>query len=168
MPQNLELKIKLNSFEKIQNILQNIGAEFKGELNQKDIYYKVKSGLLKLRIENGKENLIFYNRDENASDRFSDYELLEISSKNGENFLKKFLEVEAEVEKKRLLYLYDNTRIHLDEVKLLGKYLELETLVLKDINDAKLRFEKIVDLLELEFSEQIKTSYRHLVENKLK
>ena len=55
-----------------------------------------------------------------------------------------FLKVEAVVEKKRLLYMYDNTRIHLDEVKGLGKFLELETLVLSGLKDAKNRFNKII------------------------
>ena len=38
MPQNLELKIKLESFSEIKKRLKKIGADFKATLNQKDIY----------------------------------------------------------------------------------------------------------------------------------
>jgi len=46
---------------------------------------------------------------------------------------------------------------------LLIKFLELETLVLKGKVEAKLRFEKIIKLLELDISKQIKKSYRDLL-----
>ena len=163
MPVNLELKIKLNDNKYIKSILNKIGAEFKGILNQKDVYYKVPEGLLKLRIENKSESLIFYNRDEKNKNRWSDFDYLMLNENKAENFLKRFLEVEVTVEKKRELFLYDDTRIHIDKVKQLGNFLELETLVIDDESDAIKRFNGIVELLEIKDTVGIRKSYRDLL-----
>jgi predicted adenylyl cyclase CyaB len=163
MPQNLEVKIKLESFRDIKKVLNKIGADFTATLNQKDIYYKNSGGLLKLRIEKGIESLIHYNRDENSKNRWSNYKLLKFSAGNAEEFFRQIFEVETVVEKKRLLYMYNNTRIHLDNIKHLGNYLELETLVLNGQADAKKRFKEIADLLNLDLKNQIKKSNRDLM-----
>lgn len=172
MPRNLELKIKLKSFSQIKKILNQIGAEFTAVLNQKDIYYKNKNGLLKLRIENPAtariESLIKYRRNENSKHRWSDYNLIKFREGNAEKFLADFLEIETIVNKKRLLYMYDNTRIHLDKIKSLGNYLELETLVLNGQADAKRRFAKIVSFLKLDLKNQVKKSNRDLMLEKKK
>lgn len=162
MATNLELKIKVKDFKPILSNLKKIKAIKVKVLNQKDIYYKNKSGLRKLRIENGEESFIQYKRDEKGKDRFSNYEVLSISSRNGEKFFDNMFKREVTVEKLRTLYMYDNTRIHLDEVKGLGKFLELETLVINGKQDAKRRFEHIMDSLELRNFKEIKKSYRDL------
>ena len=64
MPHNLELKIKVDSHTKLINLLKKIEAEYKGMLIQKDVYFKVRKGLLKLRVERGTYTLIKYLRDE--------------------------------------------------------------------------------------------------------
>lgn len=168
MPRNLELKIKFKSFDGVKKKLNQIGAEFTASLNQKDVYYKNKKGLLKLRIENGAESLIKYKRNENSKDRWSDYSLLKFREGNAEKFLAELFEIETVVYKKRLLYMYDNTRIHLDKIKGLGNYLELETLVLRGQQNAKKRFDKIVSLLQLDLKNQVKKSNRDLMLEKQK
>jgi adenylate cyclase, class 2 len=166
MPKNLELKVPYKSFSKIENFLQKINADFRGELIQKDIYYQTGNGLLKLRIENGEQSLIKYIRDETGKDRWSDFRVIRFSGGDAESFLRDIFNVETVVEKKRLLHIYDNTRIHLDEVKGLGKFLELETLVLNGLEDAKKRFDDIIVKLELDLKNQIKKSYKILIEEK--
>jgi len=162
---NLELKIKIESFRKFENILKKNRAEYKGILKQKDIYYKFKHGLLKLRIENGTYTLIKYFRDEHNK-RWSNYELLELKGKHPEKYLNEILTQEVVVEKSRKLYLYNNTRIHLDEVKNLGKFLELETLLISDRKDATKRFNEIKLLLGIENVEEIRKSYKNLLMKK--
>ncbi len=163
MPSNLEIKIPLNNFDDVLKRIKQNDCEFKAELNQKDVYYKINEKLLKLRIENGTCSLIKYLRDENAKDRFSNYEVLNISNPNAEEFFNDIFENYAVVEKKRILYLYDNTRIHLDEVKNLGMFLELETLVIAGKVDAIKRFNNVVSFLNLDVSTQIKASYKDLI-----
>lgn len=162
MPLNLELKIKVNSHSQIESTLKKNGAEFRGILKQKDVYYKTKSGLLKLRVEGKSFTLIKYLRDEKGK-RWSNYELLDLRGKNPEKYLESFLNIEAVVEKKRKLYLYDNTRVHLDEVKGLGKFLELETLLVAGKSDATRRFDFVKQMLGIENHEQIRKSYRNLI-----
>ena len=166
MPTNLELKIGVTSHQSIKKILLQIGAENKGMLNQKDVYYSVPNGLLKLRIENGNESLIVYNRNENDKSRWSDFEVLKFINGKGEKFFSKLFDVEIIVKKERELFYYDDTRIHLDTVNYLGKFLELETLVINGKADAKKRFAKIIRLLKLDESKQIRKSYRDLLMNK--
>ena len=163
MPTNLELKIKLNSFNQVEKYLKEINATHTATLNQKDVYYKSNSGLLKLRIENGNQSIIKYVRDEKSKNRFSNFEVLYFSSGNAEKFFGELLKVETVVQKKRILYMYNNTRVHLDRVKNLGYFMELETLVLFGKNDAKKRFDGIVNLLHLHDYLQIKKSYRDLI-----
>jgi len=163
MPINLELKIKLDSFTEIKSLLKKINAEQIGLLRQKDIYYKSSSGLLKLRVENGGQSIIKYLRDEKSKDRFSNFEVIHFKDGEGEKFFNDLLKIEAVVEKKRLLFMFNNTRVHLDSVKNLGNFLELETLVLFGKLDAQKRFKEINSLLKLEKYQQIKMSYRDLI-----
>jgi len=162
MPLNLELKVKVESHTKLINVLRRINAEKKGILRQKDVYYKTKNGLLKLRVEGNTFTLIKYLRDEKGK-RWSNYELLRLEGKNPEKYLKNIFNIETIVEKKRILYLYKNTRIHLDEVKGLGKFLELETLLVSTRRDVEERFREIIKLLGLDLSKQIRKSYKLLM-----
>ena len=168
MPVNLELKVKIDSHNDVKRILKNIKAEFIKTLDQKDIYYKTGNGLLKLRIENGKQSIIKYLRNEKEKDRFSNYEVLHFSSGDPEKFFKDLFLIETVVEKKRNLFMYDNTRVHLDDVKGLGTFLELETLVINGKVDAKKRFKTIVGLLKLSKYNEIRKSYRDLMMGKNK
>lgn len=165
MPHNLELKIKVDSHVKLINLLKKMEAEYKGILVQKDIYFKVKKGLLKLRVERGTFTLIKYFRDEKGK-RWSNYELLKLNGKNPEKYFRDIFEIAAVVMKKRKLFLHDNTRIHLDDVKGLGKFLELETLLVGNRHDAQKRFTKTVRLLKLDLSKQIRSSYKTLLTGK--
>ena len=166
MALNLEIKVKLQSPEKSLTVLKDLNAEFVKEIYQKDVYYKIPGSLLKLRIEDDGESIIKYLRDEVNPDRFSDYEVVYFKSTGNEKFFSSIFEVETIVEKKRLLYLYDNTRVHLDTVKDLGTFMEFETLVLNGKEDAKKRFSFLIDKFAVNTGEQIKGSYRDLKLNK--
>ncbi len=168
MPINLELKLRLLDPDEVMNKIKVINAEFKGELNQTDVYYKIPNGLLKLRLENGTQTLIKYVRNERSGDRWSDYHLISLENNDAREYLKDILEEETVVEKQRLLYLYDNTRIHLDTVKRLGSFLELETLVINGKDDAGRRFDNVVDLLTLDKGNELRKSYRDLMLEQVK
>lgn len=166
MAVNLELKIKLSSHKKIIANLKKIKAGYAGLLKQKDTYYVVKKGLLKLRSVNGKFEMIKYLRDEKGKKRWSDYEVIRMEGKNPEKYFSDLFKIDLIVEKKRMLYLYKGTRVHLDTVKNLGLFLELETVVDKGLKDAEKRFNEIVKLLGLDLTKQIKASYKNLIEEK--
>ena len=163
MPVNLELKCKVDSHQIFRRVLKKSNAEYKGVIEQKDIYFKNKNALLKLRLKKNGNELIKYNRDESGKKRWSDYEILNVSGKDPEKYFCSLFEVETIVEKKRELWIYKNTRIHLDEVKNLGLFLELETLVLNGKKDAERRFNSIISLLKISAKDQILASYRDLM-----
>ncbi len=165
MPFNLEFKTKVDSHAKFISVLKKSGAEYKGALKQKDVYFKVKKGFLKLRVEKGTTTLIKYLRNEKGK-RWSNFELLRLEGENPEKYLRDILNVEIVVEKKRKLYLFKNTRIHLDDVLGLGKFLELETLLMKDRKDASIRFEEMIEILELDRTKEIKASYKNLMKKR--
>lgn len=162
MPVNLELKIKTESHRNILHKLRLINAEEKKTLVQKDIYFKVSNGLLKLRIENGNYFLIKYLRDEKRK-RWSNYEILELKGKNPEKYLADIFQTEVIVEKKRRLFIYKDTRIHIDKVKGLGLFLELETVVTKNKKYAEKQFIEVINFLGLDLSSQIRKSYKNLL-----
>jgi predicted adenylyl cyclase CyaB len=166
MAQNLELKIETDSNDKLKSKLYKLKIKLTEILRQKDIYYVWKKGLLKLRCVNGSYQLIKYIRDESGSDRWSDYEILQLEGKDVERYLAEVLSVEAVVEKVRELYIYKNTRIHLDAVKKLGEFLELETVVNGKQSEAQAEFNEVVEMLKLNLFEPIRCSYRDLILNK--
>jgi len=133
---------------------------------QIDVYYKVTQGRLKLRIINNKRgNLIFYERKEKTSKRISNYFISETKSfKELDKILRSQFEVLAIVHKQRDIFLENNTRIHLDTVKGLGKFLEIEV-VYKDIVKAKKQMEQLIASLGLNEEDFIKESYSDLLIN---
>ena len=163
MPSNIEIKIKIPSFRKYQNILKSLGLKPKALLNQKDVYYEAKKGLLKLRTENGRDSLIKYLRDEKSKERVSNYDVLKISANSAEEFFNDIFMIKAVVEKKRILYLYKNTRIHFDKIKELGNFIELESVVVKDKKSAIKEFDEVVKLLGLDIRKQLRKSNLDLI-----
>lgn len=166
MPKNLEIKIKVNSLKKLKDKLKQKRIGLKKILIQKDVYCSVNKGLLKLRIENGEKSLIYYKRDEKSKKRWSDYQLIKFAEGDIEKFYKNIFSTEITVSKVRELYIYKNTRIHLDKVKGLGSFIELETLVIDDLRNAENRFNEMVEILELDTKSQIRASYRDLLLDK--
>lgn len=167
MAQNLELKIKLDSPELVESILGKNKVQLSELLKQKDIYYSIENGLLKLRVEGDKYYLIKYLRNESGTNRWSNYEIIQLTNGKVEKFLSDIFTVETTVTKTRKLYWLLNTRIHIDEVENLGNFLELETIVEGNQKDAKNRFDKVVELLNIDLSRQIKCSYRDLLLEKM-
>lgn len=161
---NLELKIKTQSTDELVKKIKSNGGKFIELLPQKDTYYKFDKGLLKLRKVKEEFQLVKYNRNEKEGERWSDYSLLFIKGEDVEGYLKDLFEIETIVEKERNLYIYKNTRIHLDSVTNLGQFLELETVV-KNITkeEAKIEFDEVVKFLGLDLQTQIKKSYRDLM-----
>lgn len=167
MPTNLELKIRLKNPGKVYKKITELNARSIGELDQTDIYYKNEKYRIKLRLENENQTLIKYLRNEGEGERWSDFEIIKLEQNDARKYLSDILQEEIVVEKKRKLFLYDNTRIHIDQVKGLGDFLELETLLINGKKEASARFNKIKSLLSIREEKEIRKSYRDLMmENK--
>lgn len=163
MPKNLEIKVKLDSFSEIEKKLKLIEAKYFRIIVQQDNYFKSPKGILKLRLEESKKELILYNRNESSEKRWSDYKIWEIEDDAQIEMLKDILETEVIVEKKRKLFIYENTRIHLDEVESIGKFLELESVVVDNDESAQREYYFVYDSLGLSDYEELRCSYRDLI-----
>jgi len=103
-----------------------LGAADEGVIAQRDTYFRVASGRLKLREEEpGAAHLISYARPDDADVRVSSYRVVRAPDGTLEA-LSETLGVDVVVEKRRHLLLWENVRIHLDEVEGLGSFVELE------------------------------------------
>jgi len=170
---NIELKVSVDGFDEIIRLLKEMGAKFKGTLQQVDTYYEVGGGRLKIRgINDRKFELIFYERPNERGARISDYHLVAIRPKQLRNvklILQKTARKSVVVRKQRRLWLYENTRIHLDKVRGLGPFLELETAI-KDghLNQAKEEYRKVSDFLGLSRFKNFGESYSDMLALKAK
>jgi len=163
MPVNLEIKVKVKNFDTILSNLKKLKAKKNGVLKQKDVYFASSKGLLKLRKEGKNQQLIRYQRNEKGKNRWSNFEILELHQAHAESFLRNLLTCEVVVEKERILFMYNDTRIHLDKVKKLGNFVELETKVLSTKKEAQKRFHFLVESLQLKPKEQLRASYHDLL-----
>ena len=165
--QNIEIKVGVDSFAAILKKLKKIGAKYQGALKQMDTYYKSRAGRLKIREVNNKFcELIFYKRPNITEQKISKYEVVKLPKESTDglrNILKVVLEEKIKIDKVRNLWVYKNTRIHLDCVEKLGNFLELETLVKGDINRAKKEYKEIVDILGLQKYKKYKKSYSDML-----
>jgi len=145
---NLELKAELRDPNLARLICKQLKASRIAKIRQTDTYYNVARGRLKKResiaVERGVGSpepveYIFYERPDTVSPKVSQYHLYtqeQVKERFGEGPLPVWLEVV----KNRELYLYESTRIHIDDVIGLGWYFEYEILVddrtnMDDAND---------------------------------
>lgn len=124
---NVEIKAIVNDPSFVRNYLVDHSAIFKGIDEQTDTYFNVNTGRLKLREGNIENNLIFYNRTNQAGPKSSHFHLVKIEDAKG---LKEVLErscgVKMIVRKRREIYYIDNVKFHIDDVPGLGSFIEIE------------------------------------------
>lgn len=169
---NIELKLKVNDFKKIFSNLKNINAKFEGLLSQIDTYYNCKGKRLKIReINNKSYQLIDYLRQDRTDSKISDYKIQELDKKQLKQYKQQFKNMYGEsviIHKNRELWIYKNTRIHLDKVRKLGKYIELETVIKNSERFSQLEKEHkdVIKLLNLDEYVKVSKSYSDLLSEK--
>jgi homotetrameric cytidine deaminase len=103
------------------------GATDAGLLTQRDTYFGALDGRLKLREEDGGATLIAYARADAATARTSAYHLAPVPDVAATTAaLEAAIGITVVVAKRRRLLLWQDVRIHLDEVEGLGAWVELE------------------------------------------
>ncbi len=163
---NLEFKAKAKSLDRLHEDLTRLKAEYVQSMYQIDTYFNVPKGRLKLReVENYEATLVYYERPDAAASRYSRYQLCGIANHEAfKQMMSDVLGLKVIVEKKRELWTYGNTRIHLDEVINLGEFVELET-VFRDQSEAEAQAEhKLVkETLQISAADLIPVSYSDLL-----
>lgn len=126
---NIEIKARSSNQDFVREILRSRGAEFKGIDHQIDTYFNVTSGRLKLREGNIENSLVHYEREDIDSPKQSHVTFYKSADKNSlKEILTKSLGILAVVDKTREIYFIDNVKFHIDIVKNLGTFVEIEAM----------------------------------------
>lgn len=125
---NVELKARDLDPARSLLVCRALGAEDQGELWQRDTYFLVPHGRLKLREQRpGAAHLIQYERADCPAERESRYHVAAVEQAEAmKTALAAALAVRVVVTKRPRLFLHGPIRIHLDHVESLGHFLELE------------------------------------------
>lgn len=137
MSANIEVKAKYPDLTKASRVATDSGAEYLGREHQVDTYFCVPRGRLKLRESDVRgAHLIPYCRPNESGPKRSKYEIIAIANPPViRAMLSDILGVLITVDKIREVYFLDRTRIHLDDVKGLGRFIEFEALLRDDESD---------------------------------
>jgi adenylate cyclase class 2 len=126
---NIEIKASCSNPDEVRSLLISLGAVSHGTDYQKDTYFNVPTGKLKLREGNIENSLIFYLRPEESGPKRSEVFMETLSLNNGlAEVLSKALGVHCIVEKQREIYFIDNVKFHIDSVENLGHFIEIEAI----------------------------------------
>lgn len=128
MAANIEFKAKVDNYDYIYDSVAQLTKDIPTILLQKDVFYNIRFGRLKLRsICDTDHELIFYLRPNKKGPKQSKYIRIHISNQSLVNtILSKLFGQLVVVNKKRDLFLLDNIRFHLDTVEGLGNFIEIE------------------------------------------
>jgi len=126
---NIEIKASCKYLEQIRNILIDKKALSKGTDYQKDTYFNVSNGRLKIREGNIEYSLVYYDREDVSGPKRSD---VIYYHPRKEDLIKEQLQKAigelVVVNKKREIYYIDNVKFHLDHVDELGSFVEIEAI----------------------------------------
>ncbi|MFZ5519226.1 MAG: class IV adenylate cyclase [Candidatus Zhuqueibacterota bacterium] len=164
---NIEIKARCRRPATIRTMLQQHRAEFKGIDHQIDTYFYCSHGRLKLREGTIEHHLVHYERDDAPGPKKS---LVTLYQPNPDSDLKQVLAqalgVLIVVDKMREIYFIDYVKFHIDEVKELGSFVEIEAIDSDGtIGQEALRkqCEKYIDLFSLTDKDFISLSYSDLL-----
>ncbi|HBA59336.1 MAG TPA: adenylate cyclase [Elusimicrobia bacterium] len=150
MAQNIEIKARAGAWAaQVKKGLEL--ADRTERLAQTDTFFNCANGRLKLREQRGKADyLIFYRRAGEKGPKISNYTLVPVSdARRTLAALSRIMGTTVKVVKKRLVCFAGRTRIHFDEVKGLGRFIELEVVLKPGEAPAKGRREAALLMKEL-------------------
>lgn len=166
---NIELKVSAKDFKDTVKNLKKIGAFCDGNFYQKDTYYHCRGKRLKIReIDHKIYQLIIYKREDRKESKISDYSIKNLNKEDLKHYKRYYRQRNGEsiqIIKQRALWRFKNTRIHLDRVRGLGKFIELETIVKdpKKMESLQKEHREIINLLSLFKFKKISKSYNDLL-----
>ena len=141
-------------------------AEDRGLLGQRDTYFRVTHGRLKLREEGSEAQLIAYERPDLATQRESKYRIVAVEqAADLKEALAAALGVTVTIVKQRRLFIWEGVRIHLDRVRGLGAFIELEAVIGEgalDPGSAGRRVEELRRTFAIEDDRLVAASYSDL------
>lgn len=129
---NVEIKAQCQDLKALEQLLLLEGADYKGLDHQIDTYFNVPNGRLKLREGNIECALIHYHRPNQTAAKRSEIHYYKPADTHNSTDLKltlgAALGVKVVVDKKRQIFFIDNVKFHLDQVRGLGTFVEIEAI----------------------------------------
>ena len=167
MARNIEIKAHIGSVESLLPIAAALADEGPTEILQDDTFFSCENGRMKLRAFSNEEGeLIFYRRANQQGPKESFYlRSPTVSPDTLRNALSQAYGQVGRVLKHRTLFIVGRTRVHLDRVKHLGHFLELEV-VLQDDESLEVGVQEAHDLmakLGVESSQLVEEAYVDLL-----
>lgn len=165
---NIEFKARMRDEKQVRAALKSLRPRMAGTDHQVDTHFNAPSGRLKLRQGSIENALIFYQRQNTAKVRPSRILLCEFSDPAQGRTLKKVLAsalgIAAVVDKVREIYFVDNVKIHLDRVRGLGQFLEVEAFVKEgSLRRGRKQAEQIKDLFGVLPDDILSQSYSDMI-----
>jgi len=164
---NIEIKAKSTNQDKIRQILAGHHAVARGTDHQIDTYFNVQYGRLKLREGNIENNLIHYHRENKEGPKQSIVTLYQPHPDSTlKTILKNVIGILTIVDKTREIYFIDNVKFHIDTVKELGTFIEIEAID-KDGSIGEVTLQKqcqdYMQLFEIAQSDLLAQSYSDMM-----
>jgi predicted adenylyl cyclase CyaB len=166
---NVEFKARCSNPEGIRHILSRMNADYKGMDHQIDFYFDAPKGRLKLRRGNIENTLIYYEREDKLGPKKAKVNLFEVQrdrSEDLEHLLRNSLGIKVIVDKDRHIYFIDNVKFHVDLVKDLGSFLEVEAIDKEGnigLDRLKRQSEEYLIILGVEPEDLVSKSYSDLL-----
>jgi predicted adenylyl cyclase CyaB len=165
---NLEAKFPLRDHARARASAEAIGYTERAVLRQRDTFFRVEHGKLKLRegAEEAPGALIYYGRESSGELQLSRYEIVLVSDPAAmRTMLAAALGILAEVRKERVLLMRANVRLHLDRVVDLGDFGEIEAVIAEgdDPESSRAAVDELLAALGIGFGDLIGVSYFELM-----
>lgn len=168
MPANIEIKARARDFDAIYRRAEGLSRVPAETIPQEDTFFNILQGRLKLRIlAEDKGQLIYYTRPDQEGPKRSDYHIYYTSDPaNLKRLLGLAYGIRGVVRKTRYLFLVGQTRIHLDDVEGLGKFMELEVVLQDGQSEAEGQAiaEHLMVSLGIEEADLLELAYMDLLE----
>jgi predicted adenylyl cyclase CyaB len=169
MPANIEIKARVHDFNDIRGKAKVLSDAREQVIPQVDTFFYTEKGRLKLReLGQDRAQLVFYERANQGGPKRSDYQIFETNEPDTlKTTLTLALGIRGIVRKTRYLYLVGQTRVHLDDVEGLGKFMELEVVLRPDQSDEEGQAIALdlMSKLGVEETDLLEGAYMDLMEN---
>lgn len=170
MAVNVEIKAKVRDFPALVARAEQLSGQPAQVIAQVDTFFHTSTGRLKLReLGDGVAQLIYYERPDQEGPKRSDYHLFETRDPEPlKSVLTRALGVRGLVKKIRHLYLIGQTRVHLDEVDGLGRFVELEVVLRPNQSEAEGQAiaEALISDLGIQPGDLLEAAYMDMLEQK--
>ena len=168
MARNVEIKARVPDLDEIRRAVRALTLSPPEIISQIDTFFVVPRGRLKVReFADGSGELIAYERADHSGPKASSYTVVSCADANALcALLSRIVPTRARLVKKRELWLIGRTRVHLDEVERLGRFVELEV-VLRDgepIEDGEQEARELMQRLGIATESLVARAYIDLLE----